>query len=283
MTHKARGRLARLGVGSLLLLSPLFVVQLSSARPASAVSGIELVRANSGYSTHYWNAALANCPAGKVVLGGGATITGGMDQVVLSASIPASDGRTYLAAGRAVPGFTGSWSVAAYAICAPAPVGYEVISTSIATSETFQLGRADCSPGKRALSAGAQATRNVMAVTPGLTLIRPDGYLTLGWAAARTVVPNQSSTPWQLDTTVICVDELPGQQSVGKVANAAVADLQCPPGTQVHGIGGGSSLTDSGAYFLSSLQLSTDRQVVTASMTGVANNGGMVVQATCGA
>jgi hypothetical protein len=106
MTHKARGRLARLGVGSLLLLSPLVVVQLSSAGPALAVSGIELVRASSGYSTHY--------------------------------------------------------------------------------------------------------------------------------------------------------------------------------GTQVHGIGGGSSLADSGAYFLSSLQLSTDRQVVTASMTGVAS-GGMVVQATCAA
>jgi len=280
MTHMAGKRWTSICVICVVLLATLVVVQLSSARPALAVGGLERVSFASAYNTNPDKWAVAFCPPGKVVLGGGGVLGGGLDQVFLTALVPSSNARAYSAQGRAAPGFARSWSVTAYAICAPAPAGYEQVVTSSVTSETFQLGRADCSPGKRALSAGAYAVPLGSAL-PGLTLIRPDGYLTLGWAAARTVYPNQSSAQWRLDTKVICVDELPGQQNVGKVVNAVGANLQCPPGNQVHGLGGGSSLSDSGAYFLAYLEPSADFQWASAYMTRAPNGG--QVQATCAA
>src|SRR5262245_42075412 len=142
MTHKVRGRRVRVGVVSLLLLAPLAVLQLSTARPAMAVDGLQQVRSDSTFDTNPFKAARADCPPGKVVLGGGGTINGGLGQILLVGSRSFFNGASYIAVGKAAaPNATVHWSVTAYAICAPTPVGYELITTQSFTTDMFQLGR----------------------------------------------------------------------------------------------------------------------------------------------
>ena len=64
--------------------------------------------------------ATASCAAGKVVIGGGAivTTTDTPDKVEITASYPSAAG-TWTATGSALIGRGKTWTVKAYAICAP--------------------------------------------------------------------------------------------------------------------------------------------------------------------
>ena len=63
----------------------------------------------------------ARCPAGKQVLGGGGTVTGGRGQVVLERLQPvqATTGDRFVVGAREDgTGYSGSWRLTAYALCA---------------------------------------------------------------------------------------------------------------------------------------------------------------------
>lgn len=83
----------------------------SPGPPAELVTGASEFSAGSGYRS-----AIATCPAGKLVTGGGAAVEG-VAGPQLNITRPAADRASWGATGYASANF-GAWQVTAYAICA---------------------------------------------------------------------------------------------------------------------------------------------------------------------
>ncbi len=90
-----------------------------SARPAgtSGLSDLEIVYKDSAQDSDNFKAAVAECPAGKTLLGGGGGLSGSVSSLALTASQP-SDPGTWIASGVEVNATSDTWGVRAYAICA---------------------------------------------------------------------------------------------------------------------------------------------------------------------
>jgi len=91
-----------------------------AAGPAGApgVSGREVVVAPTDTNSDAEKTALATCPAGKQVIGGGANVfPNDVDDVVVREAFPSSTTGYYVEA-QEIGAVAGNWQVAAYAICA---------------------------------------------------------------------------------------------------------------------------------------------------------------------
>jgi len=86
------------------------------ARGAPGVSGYQLVHAASAESAELRQTAQVNCPAGKVVLGGGGSASG-RDDAAVTASYPLGSG-TWVVVAQAPAPTGAAWSVTAHATCA---------------------------------------------------------------------------------------------------------------------------------------------------------------------
>jgi hypothetical protein len=84
------------------------------------VSGLAIVQVSSEADSDNFKAAVARCPSGKKLIGGGAGIGAPANDVALNASLPADDTEWTAIASEVNP-TTQSWSVAARAICATVP------------------------------------------------------------------------------------------------------------------------------------------------------------------
>jgi len=83
------------------------------------VSGLELVTASSSNDSTNWKSINATCPAGKKVIGGGASLLGQHLQLVaLAFSSPFSDLGGWSAAANEMNPTENNWQVVAKAICA---------------------------------------------------------------------------------------------------------------------------------------------------------------------
>jgi hypothetical protein len=263
------------------------VVQAVGADPAAAIPGQRIewtlspVQSAGGWTQD------AVCPDGYAVTGGGALIDNGIrDNVYLGASYPLNDGRTWRV--RAVQERSiAPWTVKAYAICAPGVYGWELKwgnsgpGTAVyKTTYTFE-----CSKGKKVLSAGGKVD-DAPDGTVGLTMIRPDGPLTIGRASARVghVVYNGS---WSVDSYAICAFPPPGLQNWSQITQSWDGEMTCPGGSELAGVGGGGGLIDLGRYFLVSLYPKVGQVRVGIHMTGVPGDplepgsGGMLTEMTC--
>jgi hypothetical protein len=101
------------------------------------------------------------CPAGQRVLGTGAKTSDLSGNVVLQVARPSASGDIARAqAHEDADGYSGGWSVTAYAVCAPPPPGYEVVfgRSSAAQSESLKYAVAACPAGKQLHSSGAAIT-----------------------------------------------------------------------------------------------------------------------------
>jgi hypothetical protein len=100
-----------------------------------------------------------NCPAGKVPLGGGAQTSGGQ-HLVITAARPISDaaGAGFIVTAEVDQGGVAApWTVSAFAFCAVAPPGYEVIPLpNPPTSAPTAAVLARCSAGKNVIGSGGQ-------------------------------------------------------------------------------------------------------------------------------
>lgn len=95
------------------------------------------------------------CPVGKVVLGSGASITGGRGEVVIDEIIPTTT--TVTASGAEDPtggGYFPDWSIRAYAICGDEPGGRTIVSRTSTTSSVDKGGSAPCPAGKVVFGGG---------------------------------------------------------------------------------------------------------------------------------
>jgi hypothetical protein len=157
--------------GCLALLAA--VTALVAAGPAAATTipfgTVQVVSSISGF-TSADKSQRVNCPAGQVVLGGG--VGTGNPHVIISAAKPVSDatgsGFTVTAQEDQF-GVAGTWAVQAFAYCAVAPPGYQVVAglPTAVSSPTF--GNAtSCPAGTLAIGMGGEITGGAGQVDLGL-------------------------------------------------------------------------------------------------------------------
>jgi hypothetical protein len=212
-----------------------------AAEPAGAVLGRVVVNATSVADSNSPKGASALCPAGTVALGGGAKITGAAHHVRLIRSATLFGADWVVSAREDSHGYTGSWSVTAWVICAPAPSGYEVVTSTVVgdPGDSNAITVATCPSGKKVLGLGGNAYNGVgvlHSIAPSLALT------SVGVMAVVDEVSYLGSGQLMVTATAICVDPLAGQQSVqadvgwGSPINATIT-APCPASTVLHGLG----------------------------------------------
>lgn len=90
------------------------------AKGNSGISGYELVERSSAFDATDGKLVSATCPAGKKVVGGGATANPAIRPIALVHSAAARDGRTWTAIAREYTGNAFPWNLTVRAICANA-------------------------------------------------------------------------------------------------------------------------------------------------------------------
>jgi hypothetical protein len=134
----------------------------------SGLSGYKVKETNNGVTgSPVEMATAAVCESGKRALGGGARITNPGRDVALQVARASATGDIFRAAAHEDPdGYSGDWTVDAYAVCVNAPAGYEVVTTPSvkSDSESEKIAFAQCPAGKRVHGAGA-AVANVAGVS----------------------------------------------------------------------------------------------------------------------
>jgi len=216
--------------------------------PAEAVSGLVVVKAKSadtGSESFKW--ALAECPAGTHVLGGGGDISGGSNGVHLSSLLPSPLGLPadsfYVTAMEDSAGYAGSWTLAAWAICGSGVTGWEVVTGDVAAApgSTFTSATATCPAGKQVIGAGGYVSGGSPYI---LDSIDPASDLSGVFVEAigDETTPIDGSA-WGVHAVAVCVNPVPGQRLVSATTGASAANktksVRCPRGTRVHGTGGG--------------------------------------------
>jgi hypothetical protein len=265
--HRTVRRAALAMVGAVILAAPL-TVQVVAATPASAVDGLRRVLTNSGQSSSFlWREAIAGCDNNEVVVGGGAEIIGGGNQVRLTMMFPLS--RRFLArAEEPDTGYTGNWRLETYAICANTITvqGYEMAppQRSGESSSVFKHQTAGCPGNKKVIGTGAQIFHANGQV--GLQLARPAGPLDIARATAREDADGYAQD-WELVTHAICANRIASAAVYGTLGDSG-GSASCPPDKYAYSVGGGGSLTDSGPYCLRTLRPSPDLRGFSVWMTG---------------
>jgi hypothetical protein len=272
-----RRRLTSLAAAAGVVLASA-LVQVTTAGPAAAIPGLRTVSVTSLTRSPGAYTMDASCPDGLQVLGGSGSIGGyASDKVFLTESYPLDRWTWRVTAAEVAPGWDGEWNVTAYAICATPLRGWEIKrgnsgggATTFKT--TFTYG---CSEHKKVFSAGGRV--NAPDGQVGLTMIRPDGPLTIGRASAR-VAPGGFWDPWSVDSFAICAYPVPNQQNVGVIESGNTAFAGCPGITRANGVGGGGGTVDLGPYYLQ--KIAPSDASVSVRMTGT-QEGGTMAQVTC--
>ncbi|MBO3751408.1 hypothetical protein J5X84_35500 [Streptosporangiaceae bacterium NEAU-GS5] len=220
--------------------------QLAVAAPAAALPGRTLAFGNSALDASNTKVARAFCPDGTVVVGGGAALQGVGSDVIkfrtLTPFLHGTDSYGYEAIALEIRPVASDWSIAARAICAPKPAGYQVKDVRIASgSEPVKTASATCDNGRRALAAGG-TVRGPSLATTQITLrgALVDNAHTGGYAIGEETTGGFSGT-WDMIATVVCANEPAGYTVINKDVPApsgttdVAAQATCPGTTKVHG------------------------------------------------
>ncbi len=270
--------------------------QLAGASPATAAGSLDLERRAgiSGLrSMDSPKIAQAFCPNGKVVVGGGAEVEGGGEDVTTEPRLTRLRplGRNFDVTAEAPNNDSQSpWLVRAYAICADARDldSYQIMpGSSEADSQTFKDAYADCPGDTVAFGSGAEITYPdhpfPFPARVGLQLTRTSGPLDIARATGREYHGGYVST-WSVTSYAICAKRAANIHAENTGAPGEKASHKCSPGSFVHGAGGGGGLTDGGPVFLRYIVPTETLSHVHARLTGplYPSIGGMVASATCG-
>jgi len=229
---------------------------IASAAHADVTSIYDAPYVTSANNSTALKSVTAYCPSGLVVLGGGAEIGGGADNVYFRTLTPlrnVSTGRYgYQAIAVAHHGYTGIWQVSVHALCTAAPPGYELReSISASGSNWFASTSTACSTGKQILAAGG-STRTASGLDSHVTLLglQPSPAAT-GSAHVWAQEDGAFSGTWDLVSTAVCATQPPGYIS-RDVAGTTTSSTQewanagCPTGTRVYSAGGWSVVSAQG-------------------------------------
>jgi hypothetical protein len=220
---------------------------LVAASPALAVPGLVVVTATSGAadSTDF-KVANPVCPAGKVLLGGGADIVGGGHNVQLAGINPAALGAPansiWATANESGAGYAGNWFLIGYAFCGTGVQGYEIVqaSSNEPAGSTFASATATCPAGKKVIGTGAISAGKV-----GYVLDTMDVSADLTSVYVETIATEFASpdTAPLAVAYAVCINPVVGMQRVAASSPFNSSDkilrVSCPPGKSLHGVGGG--------------------------------------------
>jgi hypothetical protein len=141
--------------------------------------------------------AKATCPSGESVLGGGGWISDTGGQVGLQVARASASGSLFYAGSHEdASGYSGTYSTIAFAVCAPTPAGYAVVTTLSAASgsEDIKTAFADCPSGTQLLNAGGATSFTAPGeVSLTRTLVDP---VTAGQAEAVATENTATSASW---------------------------------------------------------------------------------------
>lgn len=221
---------------------------------AAALPNLQKVAQTSATNSVSPKTVTAVCPAGTRVIGGGGWVfalsAADEEKVILTRLEPLSSPSGYTVTGsEVVPGIATDWWVEAYALCATAPAGYEIVSTTTeSSSSSLKQTAAVCSGGKRVFGTGARINNGAGEVT--LQLTRSDGPRGIGRATAKEDASGYAGS-WSLSAFAVCANDLPGFviASAGTPTNSddtKLASVTCPSGTFVHNTAVASSGTPPG-------------------------------------
>jgi hypothetical protein len=232
----------------------------ASAAPSSVVS------AASATDSAARKSAVAFCPAGTRVVGGGGDIVNGAHEVALTGLRPVST----LISGHYVDsfvataeeddtGYAANWTVYAYAICGPNLPGLTIQRGTFTPAIGADRANAStsCPAGTAPLGFGAEVTGGngnvVLNSVLGNYTVGPNGVPN-GWSSAAAFVDQSGYYgAWSLAAYAVCAASPPGLAY--RFADSAVdsndksASVQCPFGTKVYGVGGYLSYLNGQTHF----------------------------------
>jgi hypothetical protein len=269
-------------------------MQLASVSPAAALDGLVRTDKVSGSrSMESPKSADAGCPAGKIVVGGGAEIEGGgeneANQPRLTLLFPLV---SFFRAAAEIRGHAPAqelWTLRVYAICADAKdlddYGIIVSPGSGHDSQPFKKSVARCPDGTVAYGAGGfihylHSGESQGGV--GLQLVHTSGPLDIARATARKY-PGGHPGAWEVAAVAICAAPAGGIRAENTGGEGEKATHRCSSGRAVHGAGGGGGLDDGGPVHLRHIISNEELTHVFVRLTGKLKPaiGGMVASATC--
>ena len=230
----------------------LAAVQALLASQAEAVPGLQRTTKTSVSNSSTSKTVTARCPAGKRVLGGGGTVTGGRGQVVLERLEPvqtATDDRFVVGAREDGTGYSGNWRLTAYALCANPLPAYGILpSTSGSPSSNSPQNTISFCIGQPQVGFGGRVNGGAGQVH--LTNLVRDSNGTVDFTSiAAQEDANGFDGAWTVTAYAVCASTPANFTRASATTPASSvnksATVSCPAGTRVHSAGG--QLTPAGS------------------------------------
>jgi hypothetical protein len=148
------------------------------------------------------------CPSNHKVLGSGGQVNNPANHVALNFVSPfETGGNVWVAASDFVTGGSSVWTVTAFAVCAPAPPGYQVVfaPSSENLSEPVKVAFVTCPAGTRVHGAAAGVVpERIAGSTQGLVLQVVYPFNALDRVEASAVETITNNTSWDVRAVAIC-------------------------------------------------------------------------------
>ena len=226
----------------------LAAVQVLLASQAEAVPGLQRTIKASVSDSSTSKTVTARCPAGKRVLGGGGTVTGGRGQVVLERLQPVqttTGDRFVVGAREDGTGYSGSWRLTAYALCANPLAGYGILpSTSGSASSNSPQDTLSFCIGQPLVGFGGSVNGGAGQVHLSNLISASNGTVDFTPIAAQED-SNGFDGAWTVSAYAVCANALPPNLTLKMVSAGTAASsvnksatVSCPAGTRVHSAGG---------------------------------------------
>jgi hypothetical protein len=182
---------------------------IATAVCASPLTGYSIQSATSNFTQTTSQTAQAACPPGRSVIGAGASLSNGFGQVSIAElrlSTPPNNTTVSASAITDKDGYTGNWSVTAYAICAdPLPGWTPTDSVSARNNNSTKVQPAFCATGKSPVGGGwslpASTAPTDIYITRLAITTAADPNVTAAATAATTTTSN-----WGIITQSICAN-----------------------------------------------------------------------------
>ena len=215
------------------------------ASQAEAVPGLQRTTKTSLSNSNTSKTVTATCPIGKRVLGGGGTVIGGRGQVVLERLEPvqtATNDRFVVGAREDGTGFSGSWRLTAYALCANPLPAYAILpSTSGSASSNSPQSTISFCIGQTQVGFGGRINGGAGQVHLANLVRDSNGDIDFTLIAALEDA-NGFAGAWNATAYAVCANTPANLAPATATSPASSANksvtVSCPAGARVHSAGG---------------------------------------------
>ncbi|HWE55760.1 MAG TPA: PKD domain-containing protein [Acidimicrobiales bacterium] len=209
----------------------------------SSLVGYQVVEKDDSLAPGQYLDDAADCPAGDVVLGGGAAVVGNgtanFDTVIEESDPGTLGGSTYLWDAGIKNNSSSTYTIGIFAACAQAPPGYQVVqATATVKANSVLSGAATCPSGTQLLGGGAAVFFDGNGDHD--TVVQKSWPDTTGdW---NSDIDNLSSSTYTIGFNAVCASPLAGYQIVTQAdtlqSGSYIRDVAACPGSEVVAGGG---------------------------------------------